>query len=129
MIPKLEGESFEKARGGCVSIAGCWFVSRSMPGAAAAGEPTISEDGGSHAHGKGQGPDGRWMLKLIYPNAVSLESYLEAWLRSIAEAATPGSASAAAIDSSGGPANYLSREDDGAEFKKVGRCAVVSAGS
>lgn len=86
-----------------------------------AGEVTISEDGGSHAHGKGQGPDGRWMLKLIYPNAVNLESYLEVWLRNIAGAAAPGSASVAAIDSFGGPASYLSREDDGAEFKKVSR--------
>lgn len=88
-----------------------------MPGA---GEATTSEDGGSYSHAKGQGPDGQWMLKLIYPNAVNLESYLEVWLRTIAEAATPGSSSAAAIDSSGGLASYLCREDDGAEFKKVG---------
>lgn len=59
------------------------------------------------------------MLKLIYPNAVNLESYLEVWLRHIAEAAAPGSSSLAAIDRFGGPASYLSREGDGAEFTKV----------
>lgn len=61
------------------------------------------------------------MLKLIYPNAVSLDSYLEVWLRQIAAAAASGSSSASVsgINSSGGPASYLSREDDGPEFKKV----------
>lgn len=89
-----------------------------MPGA---GEGTLSEDGSSRAHEEGQGPDGRWMLKLIYPNAVNLESYLDAWLRKIAEAA-PTSSSVAAIDRFGGPASYLRREGDGAEFKKVSCC-------
>lgn len=67
------------------------------------------------------------MLKLIYPDAVSLESYLEVWFRNIADAAAPGaSSSVAAIDRFGGPASYLSREGDGEEFKKVSclrRCA------
>lgn len=69
--------------------------------------------------GKGEGLDGRWMLKLVYPNAASLGPYLEAWLRDIA-AASPASASATAINSFGGPASYLSRSDDQPEFKQVG---------
>ena len=59
------------------------------------------------------------MLKLIYPNAVSLDSYLEVWLQAVAAAAAPGSASLAAIEGCGGPASYLSRQDDGPEYKKV----------
>lgn len=92
-----------------------------MPGVAAS-----SEVSGTTNPGKYQGPDGRWMLKLIYPNAVSLDSYLEVWLRDIAAAAAaPGSASAAAIDGCGGPASYLSRKDDEEEFKKVGRMGAI----
>lgn len=69
--------------------------------------------------GKGEGLDGRWMLKLVYPNAASLGPYLEAWLGDIVKA-SPASASASAIDSFGGPASYLSRPDDQPEFKQVG---------
>eukprot|EP00752_Nemacystus_decipiens_P012225 g10838.t1 len=95
-----------------------------MPGA---GEATAdAEDGSSHAHGKGQGPDGRWMLKLIYPNAVNLESYLEVWLGNIADTAAPGSSSAAAMERFGGPASYLSRESDGVEFKKMLKETLVA---
>lgn len=67
---------------------------------------------------KGEGLDGRWMLKLVYPNAATLGAYLEAWLRDIA-AASPTSSSATAIDSFGGPASYLSRRDDQPEFEQV----------
>lgn len=74
---------------------------------------------GQQASGKRQGPDGRWMLKLVYPNASNLDSYLEIWLQDVLTAAAPGSASAVAINSCGGPGSYLSREDDGPEFKKV----------
>ena len=74
--------------------------------------------------GKGKGLDGRWMLKLVYPNVAGLGPYLEAWLRDIA-AASPASASAASIDSFGGPASYLSRPDDQPEFKQVGGGWVV----
>ncbi|CAM9547210.1 unnamed protein product [Ectocarpus fasciculatus] len=75
---------------------------------------------------KGQSPDGRWMLKLIYPNAVSLDSYLEVWLQAVAAAAAPGSASLAAIEGCGGPASYLSRQDDGPEYKKMLKETLVA---
>lgn len=94
----------------------------------ALGEAPPSAEGGGSSQSprtKGQGPDGQWMLKLIYPNAVSLDSYLEVWLRQIAAGVAPGSgsgsasASVAAIDRFSGPTSYLSRQDDGPEFKKV----------
>lgn len=67
-----------------------------------------------------QGCDGQWMLNLIYPHALSLEAYLEHWLRDIAISAP--SISSAAIESLGGALSYLVREDDEPEFKQVLRC-------
>lgn len=78
--------------------------------------------------GKCQGPDGRWMLKLIYPNAVNLDSYLEVWLRGIM-ATAPASRSAKELGNFAEPASYLSRPEDGLEFKQVGRLSVVENGS
>lgn len=72
----------------------------------------------SKSRGKAQGPDGRWMLKLIYPHAMSLEMYLERWLRDMVMTA-PGSPVASAIETCGGPLTYLVRQEDGPEFKQV----------
>ncbi|CBJ33340.1 telomerase reverse transcriptase, putative [Ectocarpus siliculosus] len=84
------------------------------------------QGGRCQSPGKGQSPDGRWMLKLIYPNAVNLDSYLEVWLQAVAAAAAPGSASLAAIEGCGGPASYLSRQDDGPEYKKMLKETLVA---
>ena len=77
--------------------------------------------------GKGEGLDGRWMLKLVYPNATTLGPYLEAWLRDIA-LASPASSSAAAISRFGGPADYLTRKNDQPEFKQVSGSVVLVGG-
>lgn len=59
------------------------------------------------------------MLKLIYPHAVSLEVYLERWLRDLSTSTPSGSMSTAATESFGGPLPYLIREEDGPDFKQV----------
>lgn len=87
-----------------------------MDSGASGREPLAPKDS-SH---KAQGPNGRWMLKLIYPHATSLEVYLERWLRDmVASAPSGGSISGAAIESFGGALSYLIRQDDGPDFKQV----------
>lgn len=74
-----------------------------------------------HGPREGQGRDGRWMLKLIYPHAVSLDAYLEIWLHQILAASGPSSASATLVKRFGGTASFLCRHDDTPEFKEVGQ--------
>lgn len=86
------------------------------------GKPPALND----SNNKAQGSDGRWMLKLIYPHATSLEVYLERWLRDIVTSApSGGSISSAAIESFGNALSYLIREDDGPDFKLVWVCSFT----
>lgn len=64
--------------------------------------------------------DGRWMLKLVYPHATSLEAYLGQWLRDMVTI-LPGSVAVNTINSAGGPLRYLVRQDDGVEFNQVSK--------
>lgn len=62
--------------------------------------------------------DSSWMLNLIFPHAVSLQSYLLRWLNDMATE-LPASDAARAIKGAGGPLRYLVKRGDGAEFKQV----------
>lgn len=74
-----------------------------------------------------QGADGKWMLKLVYPNAANLQNYLQGWLLDLEATAAPGSFSARVLEHHGGPSAYLIRPDDGDELQEVrGLPAVVS---
>lgn len=67
----------------------------------------------------GRGSNGRWMMRLIYPHATNLETYLEHWLREMTTA-RPGSTASRAIREAGGPVPYLTKEHDSNDFKQVG---------
>lgn len=81
----------------------------------------MGRDNPPHLQGRGkaQGSDGRWMLELIYPNAVNLDAYLGVWLHDII-ATAPASRSAQSLGNFAEPSLYLSRPEDGLEFKEVG---------